>query len=54
MPIKRAINSCYFFKLMKNIVFEKAVENLRKIVKMRLVNNAKNCKTANLYFTADI
>ena len=33
-----------FFKLMNNIVYEKAMGNLRERVKVRLVNNAKNYK----------
>ena len=33
-----------FFKLMNNVVYGKTVENLRERVKVRLVDNAKDCK----------
>ena len=33
-----------FFKLMNNSVYGKPIENLRKRVKVRLVNNAKDYK----------
>ena len=32
----------YFFKLMNNSVYGKLMEHLRKIVKVRLINNAKD------------
>ena len=32
----------YFFKLMINSVYGKAMENLRKRINMRLVNNAED------------
>ena len=32
----------YFFELMINSVYEKAMENLQKIINVRLVNNAKD------------
>ena len=31
-----------FFKLMINSVYEKTMENLRKIINVRLVNNGKD------------
>ena len=41
---KNALNSFEkdFFKLIKNSVFDKTMENLRKRVKVRLVNNAND------------
>ena len=43
---KNAVNNFekYFFKLMNNSVYGKTIENLRKRVKVRLVNNAKYYK----------
>ena len=32
------------FKLMINVIYGKTMENLRKIINVRLVNNAKDCK----------
>ena len=34
----------YFFKLRNNSIYGKTMENLRKLVKVRLVNNAKYYK----------
>ena len=34
----------YFFKLMINSIYGKTMENLRKRINVRLVNNAKDCK----------
>ena len=41
---KNVVNSFqkYFFKLMVNIVYRKTMENLRKRINVRLVNNAKD------------
>ena len=43
---KNAVNSFkkYFFKLLNNSVYAKTMENLRKIINVRLVNNAKDYK----------
>ena len=44
---KNAVNSFEkdYFKLMNNSVYGKAMKNLRKRVKVRLLNNAKDNKT---------
>ena len=41
---KNAINDFEkdFFKLMTNSLYGKTIQNLRKIINVRLVNNAKN------------
>ena len=43
---KNAANSFEkgFFKLMSNCTFGKAMENLRKLINVRLVDNDKDCK----------
>ena len=43
---KDAVNSFEkdFFKLMINSIYGKPMENLRKRINVRLVNNAKDCK----------
>ena len=57
---KHATNSFEkdFFKLINNSVYGKTIENLRKKIKIRLVNNAKDyekiCKQTKLCFTEDI
>ena len=41
----------YFFKLMINSVYDKKLENLRKAINVRLVNNAKDYK---IYVSKDL
>ena len=44
----------YLFKLMINNVYGKAIENLRKTVNVRLVDNAKDFKKYKFCFTKNI
>ena len=57
---KNASNSFekYFFKLMNNTTFDKTMANLRKLINLRLLNNAgdykKICKQNNFCFTENV